>query len=243
VNSAAIRLDMQSDHAELETLREYHQGRLDEAEASRLRDHLVSCQECARQLLSLAAFDDVEPAPVDLATVREATLMSRAIVAQERARRWRTITSVAAGLLLVSGGILLFRELAMRGRMPTLARLEPSQDNPNLPIASLSPLDDARTRGTVVPLRIPAGAPFAGILLAVREPARDPAYRVEIHDREGKIVLTRTGLVPTEVGNLRFWAPAQALEEGDFQILLYGRTPAGERLVETYALTVARGSE
>ena len=47
------------EHPRPEALAAYHEGRLAEAEAERLRDHLALCPDCAGLLLDLGAFDDL----------------------------------------------------------------------------------------------------------------------------------------------------------------------------------------
>ena len=58
-----------TDHPEVEVLLAYQEGRLLGEEADRVRRHLVLCQDCAREVLSLGAFD--EPATEGFPTEAE----------------------------------------------------------------------------------------------------------------------------------------------------------------------------
>jgi hypothetical protein len=211
---------------------------LGEVEAAALRDHLASCPDCTRLLLSLAAFESAGEGPVDLAAAREARLMARTIVAQERARRWRAITSVAAGLTLLGLGLFLFRELAVRDRASRLSRFDPGAENVNLPLVSLHPEGTLRARGEPERLAIPPRARVVALLLATREPPGSGACRLEVRESGGGLLLARDGLVPTKQGTFELWLPAEALPAGVYQVLLHGPAPDGERLLETYVLEV-----
>ncbi len=57
-----------SDHPEIDELVDYQEGRLDADDAQRVRRHLETCRECAREVRELESFDqavdaDLEPSP------------------------------------------------------------------------------------------------------------------------------------------------------------------------------------
>jgi hypothetical protein len=97
----------------------YLLGSLDSAERARLEDHLVECDECRAELVSLAGLPGLlsrvspQEAAAGLPTARPQLLeglLARA-AEQRRTRRHRLI-AVAAALILVAGGIVGGFELA-----------------------------------------------------------------------------------------------------------------------------------
>lgn len=58
---AEERAVLPGEHPDPEVLLAYHEGELSEAEAERVREHLVECDACTDVILDFAAFPDLEP--------------------------------------------------------------------------------------------------------------------------------------------------------------------------------------
>lgn len=227
------------EHPPLERLIAYHEGKLDAAAAEELRDHLALCPRCADQQLDLADFN-APPAPVvDLAARREASLLARAVVSEERARRFKAVAAIAAGLVLTTLGVLALRELGPRsGRGTQLALDGPGAAN--LPLASLWPASEVRSRGSATAVTVPAEAPVLGLILNLPDLSRCATYRAVLRSAEGRTLAEVSGLRRTEDGRFQFWVGAAGLSPGHLEVELYGEGEGCGAKLETFPLTLLR---
>jgi len=237
-----------SPHPSPELLVMYHEERLPTDQAEEVRAHLVTCADCAAQLLELAdlietdgssAAEDVSPQDLTAAWERQRRRLfpgaSVAHLEQRREsfapRRWSW--GLAASLALATGlGIIVLAQWR------TIEHLKKPQANP--PLVNLVPVG-ALQRGSerAVELRVPAGAERAWVILNPSEPADRSAYEVAlISSRDGKTVWLFHGLLASEAGNFRLEVPRALLRPGSYRLRLREEQRARPRASEVFELTV-----
>ena len=109
-----------SDHTDVGA---YSLGLLEQADREAFEDHLAGCESCAAELAELSPMADllrgVEPGePPAEATVTQ--LIRRRATTQRYRARWQRAAGVAAGLVLLAGGIAVGIAAAPQGTQPAL---------------------------------------------------------------------------------------------------------------------------
>lgn len=242
-------------------LLDYHGRRLSEASAAEVREHLVRCRACAAALVDLGELersavesDEAEPAEeaADYGTaaswralapllaeaspepVAEAPGSSGSSSSGSSGSWWPRL---AAALVLVTLGLgiwsmwLWSSRHALEGR---LARFEAPQANAEAVYL------DALMRSDSAPPQI---SPRAGRVMIFLTPPEQPeaaAYRVEIRDSSERLLAEIGGLVPQDLGALRFSLSAGSLGPGSHRVLLFEE--GGSDRLAAYALDVAEPS-
>lgn len=233
--------DQLDGHPSPKTLLAYETEELSEQEAAKVRSHLVVCRECARAVLDLAAFPDIEPAPgvEPLSAEQEEAQWGRLLdrIAREEDRAapgsgslagWRTLQLLAAGLALLclALGFWVYR-LEQRpgtGEGPTA----------NLYVTELLPVDTPVLRG-VQRVRVPPGMRSVVLLLIVSDlrPFDDYRVRVRRGGEGGEVAWEQIGLVRGSEGYFTISVPRGLLPTGRYRLVLEGLRPGEtERLAE-----------
>jgi predicted anti-sigma-YlaC factor YlaD len=105
----------------------YSLGLLEQADREAFEEHLAGCESCAAELAELSPMADllrgVEPVEAAGEPPAEATvtqLIRRRATRQRYRARWQGAVGVAAGLLLLAGGIAVGIAAAPQGSQPAL---------------------------------------------------------------------------------------------------------------------------
>lgn len=261
---AALAADTLEDgeHPSPDELLAYQAGELDDALGARLREHLAWCSECARTVVDLAAWPDVELRDPELerTATEEAddwqAIRKRLGLAKEEApvpapvpfvrppsadpaparRAWGPVHLLAAALLLAVVGLSV--------QMARLSRRPPTPQA-NVFVVDLEPAgDDAvvRTSDAARETKVPAGMGTV-VFLLVRDDVRPfDDHAVELRGADGEIFWQTGGLVRAPEGGFSVAVPVAALPSDDVEIRLYGVGAGGEReLLATYRTRVGRG--
>lgn len=175
------------EHPSAEDLVRYREGTLEERREVEVKDHLVTCDECAGLLLDL----------VDLEGVDGMALASEAEVenAWRRQRRrlfgvpksgWRTMAGWAAAAALA--GVAFVQSLAVQEMRRELQALY-EQDVPR--VVAVERLQRA---GEKLPLlRLPDDSP-ALLLLLLRDDETSATFRADLYSEDGQLLMVREGL-------------------------------------------------
>ncbi len=218
------------DHPPLDRLIEYHEMRLDDAQAEDIRNHLSSCAACAEQVLDLADFNAPAHEPVQVAVHRDARLLARTIVGEERVRRWQALFAIAAGIMVATVGTVAYRELAPSGRW---AR------GTEFALASVYPESESRFRGKENSITLAENLSSLGLILNLVEPAECQSFRYVVRDSTARVIVADSGIRPTRQGQFQILIPARKLATGTYEIELYGLTGC-DRKLETFRLKIRR---
>ncbi len=237
-------------HPEPEELIAYQERRLEADAAERLRQHLVDCPSCAREMLELEDFDLDAPTAPDLlpspeATARDWEAFERQ-VAREHAstavpgapepaprvvsRRRRELWQLAASLLIGLSGLAFW--------IAGLARTAPSGANaPSHPfVFDLVPdgedirRDAAMSRDVAVPVGM--DSLIARLYLGDQTP--HDAYRAEILDAGGTPVWSQPELKRQPAGQFAVLVERGELDAGSYRLRLVGTTGSQETVLATY---------
>lgn len=237
-------------HPSPDELLDYQAGDLSPQQREGIQDHLALCPECARAVLDLSRFPDVEPArqedrlaDADVAAewrrFRERAGVAPALHRPPRVSRFaspRLAYALAASLLLAVLGLSLWIS-RLRGEVRALA--EPTV---NVVVADLVPREQAgeRSAGDEETIGVPAWADRLLLILNLAEAAADGEYRVVISTVDGTRLWSRRGLRPSADGNFTLEVPRRLLPAGPYRIRLYGpqgsTAPAAE-----YAIRIGPG--
>jgi len=114
-----------SDHTDVGA---YSLGLLEQADREAFEDHLAGCESCAAELAELSPMADllrgvepVEPAGEAPAEATVTQLIRRRATTQRYRARWQRAAGVAAGLVLLAGGIAVGIAAAPQGPQPAPA--------------------------------------------------------------------------------------------------------------------------
>lgn len=229
-------------------LLDYQAGDLAEEERERLQDHLALCPGCARTVLDLSAFPDVEPLREE-DRLADSALASEWRRFQDRAgaapapRRPalffppRLAWALAASLLLAVAGLSI-RVGRLRDEVNTL-----SGPRVNVLVADLVPRDEAveRSPDGEEAIRVPEGAERLLLVLNLAEAPSYPGYRIEIAALGGTRIWSHEGLRPSADGNFTLEVPRRLLADGRYVIRLYGLKGNAATRVAEYAVRVRSG--
>lgn len=226
---AAEARDKLEGHPSPDDLLAYDAGKLEASERARVREHLAVCPKCARTVLDLASFPEIEPAPgvEPLSAEAEEAQWQRVLdgVEEEEAHRatgrgWGGIHLLAAVLAGVSLGLALWVTwLYVQPGSPEALRA-------NVFEIDLSPVGAsvARSQNGV---RVPAG--MGAVLLRLNladlrpfDDVRVTAIRERESDGIGGVVWERQGLVRGPQGNFSVYFSREALPAGRYRIELVG---------------------
>lgn len=113
-----------SDHTDVGA---YSLGLLEQADREAFEDHLAGCEACAAELAELSSMADllrgvepVEPAGEPPAEATVTQLIRRRAATQRYRARWQRGAAVAAGLVLLAGGISVGIAATQQGPQPAL---------------------------------------------------------------------------------------------------------------------------
>jgi hypothetical protein len=221
-----LRTELEA-HPSLDRLIAYQENRLDAEACEEVRDHVAACPSCFQQVLDLRAFAAPASDPVDLSEAREARYVARAILSEERARRWRNGLALAAGLVLTLVGVVAYREMVGPER------------GGELMLASLYP-EDVRSTSESADVRIPPSAPpSAAVILNLADPPRCSSYTARIREAQSGRVLQSTEVRLGDRGLFVFSVPTKKLVPGLLRVELEGKGGCSG-IIGTFLLRVER---
>jgi Putative zinc-finger len=241
------RRPVESPHPAPETLAAYQADRLPPAEEEAVREHLVSCPDCAALVLEFAALcaapdGDSEVADREVAAAWRRQRSHLFGAAAGETPGWRRVAAsprwawaTAACLALAAAGLGLWT--AHQGRI--LAELRQVQVNP--PLINLTPMGSLRQPGTEpAVVRFPPGAPRAWLILNPEAPLDAAAYEVDFVAADGQSRLTLRDLTPSEAHNFRLELPRGRLPAGEYRVRLVALEAGRRRPLEEYAVRLTR---
>jgi hypothetical protein len=252
VLAAAKRGDF---HPSPEDLESYQAGSLGRQQAHRVLRHLAVCPECARTVLDLDSFPEIEPADprraVTAAAVGERWTRFERRLRQEPAPArqpsqlgarlvawltfpWRSpsLARAAVALLLVVTAGLSWTLLSQRQR--SAASGAPRL---NLALAELGPLADSGPRGDVSAVRLSAGADGVVLVLALLDPRVFPTYAVEIvAEASGATVFASRALQKNSEGTFTVELARDFLAAGTYRIDVRGIDGSRQQPLASYRL-------
>jgi len=231
------------EHPDPVALLDYLEGRLPDAEADRVEEHLARCPDCAQAVLDFAAFPNLEP-PTEEHRLTPADVQSRwrelqARLEAERRPVWQrhqVLLPLAAGLFVAAVGLGAWAG-ALREKVE---RLEGPWGNA-YPLG-LRP-ESAERRGGGVQ-EVPAGVDRVVLYLSlVTEEREYPAYEVDVTEAGGRRVFAGVPVRRGPDGGFVLPLPVESLPSGETVLELYG-VEAGRRTpLETYTVAVREGPE
>jgi hypothetical protein len=226
--------DRLTNHPSPDELLAYQRRDLPAATEEQIQEHLSLCASCARVVLDLETFPEVEPVvehslPAGrITTAWEELREKTGIVAPGPAsflRSPRPLLAVLAsrGFSYALAGCLLAAVVGLTLRVGQLQYTvgELREPHVNVFLADLLPTAEGRTRsqgGRPRIVRLPAGSDRMLLL---------PGYLLEIEDSEGRLVWTRRSLARSPDGNFTLEVPRGFLVPGVHHLRLYGLA-AGE---------------
>jgi hypothetical protein len=232
------------EHPAPEELLDYHSGDLAPAETQRNQEHLALCPVCARTLLDLDSFPDVEPVrEEDRLTAAELTgqwrrfqdTAQRLAPSRERPRPASpAVLALAAALLFAVVGLSLWN-VQLRNAVRDL-----SQPEAGVLVADLVPRGEAieRAEGGEDTVRVPPWADRVLLILNLADPATAREYRVEIATQDGREVWSRRGVHRSADGTFALQIPRRFLPPGRYRIRLSGLRDGAEEPVAEYGAQI-----
>jgi hypothetical protein len=240
-------------HPDSDHLIAYTERQLDEPERLRLQRHLALCPECARAVLDLENFPDVD-------LHGEASVLSD----EEEAADWQALEKrlgvrpassgtpvpsrpsprlrrlplrrmelAAAALLIVTAGLVLWAA-RLHHRVEELTR-ELSRPQSSVFVSDLMP---ARTLRSEEILSLPSGTRHLVLILNMDDLRSFSAYGVEILDREGVVTWQDMGIRRDPAGSFSVSLPRPAIPSGPCHIRLSGLDGSRKIPLATYAFQV-----
>ncbi|HSS50134.1 MAG TPA: zf-HC2 domain-containing protein [Thermoanaerobaculia bacterium] len=238
-------------HPEPETLAAYHAGELDESEAQRLQDHLLTCRECAALLLDLDGLTRPGFGAGSLSAADQEALwgrIQREIEKEETPRapapviplrrpsrlapppRW--LQALAAALLVATIGLSGW-VVSLRRTVEALNRPEP-----NAPVIDLYS-GASRSAGSPQPVAtVPRDFRFFTVILHPPHSRSTKRYRVEIARAGGGSVWSRDGVAPDPLGPLPLTLTRSLIGPGEYRIRLFEETGNPREPLVDYGLRV-----
>lgn len=243
------------EHPDPELLLAYHARELSEQERDRLQEHLVACSECARAVIDLARFPDIEAAHLenrisDQVMSRELQRLRERIVeenadlegprspwpppasqVQPPSRRSWQLQSLAAMLALASLGLLV-RLYVVEGRIDSLQLPHGESSEARLE-SELGKRGEIPESVVIAEKRAPLVIYLEGYDLE-----RYDAYEAKFTLADGSPFLAPISLAPRGSGPLTIWFPVPPAE-GSYRIELTGYRAGRPEPLRTYRLRIA----
>lgn len=253
---AAEARDNLKEHPSPDTLLAYDAEELSEDESTRVREHLAVCPDCARTVLDLASFPEIEPGPgvEPLSPEAEKAQWQRVLdrLEEEEARkgeargtgggRWGGVHLLAAVLGAIGLGLGLW--VAWLHVQPAGPGAGGSRAGANVFEIDLVPVGAPVARseeGVQVPagmdsilLRLNLGnlRPFDDVRVTVRREGGEAADQV---------VWEREGLIRNPQGHFSVHLPREALPAGSYGIELLGEVDGQTEDLAIYELRLQYG--
>ncbi|MCP4656634.1 MAG: hypothetical protein GY856_14570 [bacterium] len=235
-------------HPSPDQLLAYQEGELAAEDQEGVQDHVALCRDCARVVLDLESFPDVEP-------VREDDRVSDWQVAAEwrrleardeisppvkssPRRSWPMLFSpgfayaMAASILMAALGLGSW-VIQLRGRIDDL-----SQPRVNVFLSDLIPQKAGLERGPGDAIRVPAWTDRVLLLLNLADIRSFSGYFVEISDRDGRTLWSNREIRRSPDGNFTVGVHRRFLPAGRYRIALYGLEGEARTLVATYTMDI-----
>lgn len=244
--AAAARRHLGS-HPQPRALIAYQAGELPKEEEGRLQDHLVLCPDCAKVVLDLAAFPEVN-IPQEKVRALEALVPSwesiherlleqregRVVAARDGSRRWRErlLLAVAASFFLLMVG-LAYRVVTLE------SQLAGDRVRGDLPLFTLTAEGAIRSHGEE---SLSVAAERFNLLLFVADPGSYESYQLEAVSGVGPdrvAVWSLPDLRPTSEGVfLVVGLSRQELPPRSYTFELYGRRAGRRILLANYPVLI-----
>ncbi len=247
----AVALDGQ-DHPTPEELLAYHAGELSEEAHEHVRTHVAWCRDCARTVLDLASWPEVE--------LREASLER---TADEEAADWQAIRRRLADRDEAPGpapkppvrerprarrrfyepvhllaAALLVAVVGLSFQLTRLTRQVAELTGPraNVFVTDLESVTAAARRegDQLRTTRVPDGMEIVVFLLVEDDGRPFDDHAVEIRDAAGRVFWRYRGLRSPPEGGFSVSVPVDVLPSDEIEIRLYGLADGDQELVATY---------
>ncbi len=239
-----------AEHLSADELLAYNEGELAEEARDRIRIHLAWCSECARTVLDLASWPDVELRDPDLRRT-----------AEEEAADWQTIRRRFAaergeeppeeaakensgprtwsryyGPVHLLAAVLLFAVVGLSLRLTWLTRQVSELTGPraNVLVIDLEAGTAAiRDSGELPTTQVPEGMETVVFLLVQEDFRAFDEHAVEVRDDAGRLLWQTSGLASPPEGGFSIEIPRDYLPS-EIEIRLYGLTGGQQELLSTY---------
>lgn len=235
-------------HPTPDELLAYQEGKLAAEDQERMQDHLALCRDCARVVLDLESFPDVEPVREEQrVTDWQVAAAWRRLAAQEGIspparssprRSWSMLFSpgfayaMAASILMAALGLGSW-VIQLRGQIDDLSR-----PRVNVFLSDLVPQSSELERGVGDRIRVPAWTERVLLLLNLADLRSFPEYLVEISGREGRELWSNRELRRSPDGNFTLEVHRRFLPAGEYRIALYGLEGEARTPMATYAMEI-----
>lgn len=242
---ARERLD---EHPTPDTLCAYDAEELSEKEAARVRAHLAVCKDCARTVLDLAAFPQIEPRPgvEPLSPEDEETQWQRVLEriareepAEESRDVSRTWTPLWGRPLQLVTAALAVACIALAFWIVRLQQEGTRQEGPtaNVFVVQLVPMDAPVARGEDM-IRIPAGMRSVLLVLTLADLRAFDDFEATLRrdGPEGEVVWEKAGLVRGPEGYFSVSLPRDSLPAGRYRLVLEGVERGSRETLARYDL-------
>ncbi len=248
----AVALDGQ-DHPTPDELLAYHAGELSEEAHERVRTHVAWCRDCARTVLDLASWPDVElrdpglertadEEAADWQAIRQGLAAGRGeapspapkrpVRERPRARRrsYGPVHLLAAALLVAVVG-LSFQITRLTRQVTELTRPRANVFVTDLESVTAAARRDGEELRTT---RVPDGMEIVVFLLVEDDVRPFDDHAVEIRDAAGRVFWRHRGLRSPPEGGFSVEVPVDVLPSDEIEIRLYGLAAGEQELVATY---------
>lgn len=225
-------------HPEVEELVAYHEGRVAADAAEALAEHLSVCGHCARLLLDLDSFPDLEPpAGTSDPSEHEVAAAWRRLEAELPAPTAPSLAAIGAsprswGTLAAALGLVA---LGFGGGW--LTRRGDDAPRVNVPIVDLFAADAVRDAGAGNAVTVDPAADGWLLVLNLSEPALSGRYDLEMRDEGDTLVWSATAVAPDSHGGFTVSLPRGWLAPGRYRIAVVA-TGDPSRLVGEFFVTL-----
>ena len=225
-------------HPGPETLADFHDELLDEAQASAIQTHLIGCRSCTQYLLAYASDEAIDEEVAPSAFLAETVKTQAHPVSHDQKGKRNSflfLTQAAAALFLMSTASLLMWNLSLNKKLGEAQEPITDSDKVNLnPEGAWSPRNAGPTS------RIIDGEKPLVLLLNNLELPAHTAFHVLIKNHNGETLWEKMGLKPDEHHVFTVILPQNYLKADIYEIQLLD----GEQktILATYRLDLSQST-
>lgn len=248
-----------AEHPSAHELLDYQAGKLDAAARTQLREHLAWCSECARTVVDLTEWPEVELDDSSLERTDD-----------EEAEDWQAIRRRlshddvsepvpfhprptrdlpppvprrAYGPVHLVAAVLALAVVGLSVQLVRLSRAPVTTETPqaNVFVVDLEPAGDVATRGLPAgKTEVPAGMETVVFLLVQDDLRPFDDHAVELRGADGEVFWQAAGLVSPPEGGFSVAVPLNALPTDDVEIRLFGIDGGDRELLAVYRTRIER---
>ena len=239
-------------HPSPDDLMAFEEGRLSDAQADGIREHLSWCVECAETVLDLTSWPEMEEVPPKLTrSVAEEDEDWRAIVSQlpktlpssEADADLDELVPIPPPSPVDSGvgrwGVMHYLVAALSLAVIVLSfqvfRLSSPSPQTNVYVVDLEPVGVSVSRsGAEAAIALPDGMEWVVLLLVQEQLEEFESHTVELRGSRGALIWQTTGVVPAPEGGYSVAIPVDSLPDEPFDILVFGVEDGKRQPLEQY---------